>query len=77
MSQTAFTRLELEIPPPLIVGFGFLLNWFATRWAMIYSPASPFISALIIVSVPVWRGLGCICVRRLFIPGVPMRLLLW
>jgi protein-S-isoprenylcysteine O-methyltransferase Ste14 len=51
MSQTAFTRLELKIPPPVVVGVGGLLNWFATRWADdLFAAPCLLIGALVTVS---------------------------
>ena len=65
MSQTAFTRLELKIPPPVIVGVGGLLNWFATRWADdLFSAPWLLIGALVIVSSVVGLGGVLGCLRR-------------
>ena len=51
MSQSAFTRLELKIPPPVIVGFGGLLNWIANRWSGgLFAPPWLLIGTLLIVS---------------------------
>jgi len=51
MPRIRFNRLELKIPPPVIVGVGGLLNWFATHWATdLFSPPWLLIAALIVVS---------------------------
>ena len=74
MSQSAFTRLELKIPPPVIVAFGGLLNWFATRWANdLFSPPWLVISALILVSgaFGVAGVLGCIRCKTTVHPWSP------
>jgi protein-S-isoprenylcysteine O-methyltransferase Ste14 len=51
VSQPLFCRLELKIPPPLIICAGGLLNWVANRWSGgLFAPPWLLIGTLIIVS---------------------------
>jgi protein-S-isoprenylcysteine O-methyltransferase Ste14 len=74
MSRTRFNRLELKIPPPVIVCLGGLLNWFGTRWTdNLFSPPWLLIGALIIVSgvFGVAGVLGCIRCKTTVHPWSP------
>ena len=74
MPRIRFNRLELKIPPPVIVGVGGLLNWFATHWATdLFSPPWLLIAALIIVSgvFGVAGVLGCLRCKTTVHPWSP------
>ena len=74
MSRIAFTRLELKIPPPVIVGVGGLLNWFAARWADdLFSAPWLLIGALLVVSGIVGSAgvLGCLHCQTTVHPWSP------
>ncbi|MEL0223958.1 MAG: isoprenylcysteine carboxylmethyltransferase family protein [Gammaproteobacteria bacterium] len=74
MPRIRFNRLELKIPPPVIVGFGGLLNWFATHWATdLFSPPWLLIAALIVVSgvFGVAGVLGCLRCKTTVHPWNP------
>ena len=74
MPRIRFNRLELTIPPPVIVGVGGLLNWFATHWATdLFSPPWLLIAALIVVSgvFGVAGVLGCLRCKTTVHPWSP------
>ncbi|NCV51871.1 MAG: isoprenylcysteine carboxylmethyltransferase family protein [Gammaproteobacteria bacterium] len=74
MPRIRFNRLELKIPPPVIVGVGGLLNWFATHWATdLFSPPWLLIAALIVVSgvFGVAGVLGCLRSKTTVHPWSP------
>ena len=74
MQRIRFNRLELKIPPPVIVGVGGLLNWFATHWATdLFSPPWLLIAALIVVSgvFGVAGVLGCLRCKTTVHPWSP------
>ena len=74
MPRIRFNRLELKIPPPVIVGVGGLLNWFATHWATdLFSPPWLLIAALIVVSgvFGVAGVLGCLRCKTTVHPWSP------
>lgn len=74
MPRIRFNRLELKIPPPVIVGAGGLLNWFATPWATdLFSPPWLLIAALIFVSgvFGVAGVLGCLRCKTTVHPWSP------
>ena len=74
MPRIRFNRLELKIPPPVIVGVGGLLNWFATHWATdLFSPPWLLIAALIVVSgvFGVAAVLGCLRCKTTVHPWSP------
>ena len=74
MPRIRFNRLELRIPPPVIVCVGGLLNWFATPWADdLFSPPWLLIAALIIVSgvFGVAGVLGCLRCKTTVHPWSP------
>jgi protein-S-isoprenylcysteine O-methyltransferase Ste14 len=74
MPRIRFNRLELKIPPPVIVGVGGLLNWFATLWANdLFSPPWLLIAALIVVSgvFGVAGVLGCLRCKTTVHPWSP------
>ncbi|MEL0321647.1 MAG: isoprenylcysteine carboxylmethyltransferase family protein [Gammaproteobacteria bacterium] len=74
MPRIRFNRLELKIPPPVIVGVGGLLNWFATPWADdLFSPPWLLIAALIVVSgvFGVAGVLGCLRCKTTVHPWSP------
>jgi len=74
MPRIRFNRLELKIPPPVIVCVGGLLNWFATPWADdLFSPPWLLIAALIIVSgvFGVAGVLGCLRCKTTVHPWSP------
>ena len=74
MPRIRCNRLELKIPPPVIVGVGGLLNWFATHWATdLFSPPWLLIAALIVVSgvFGVAGVLGCLRCKTTVHPWSP------
>ena len=74
MPRIRFNRLELKIPPPVVVGVGGLLNWFATPWAdEIFSPPWLLIAALVVVSgvFGVAGVLGCLRCKTTVHPWSP------
>ena len=74
MPRIRFNRLELKIPPPVVVFVGGLLNWFATRWTdSLFSPPELVIGALIVVAgvVGVAGVLGCLRCKTTVHPWSP------
>ena len=74
MSRIRFNRLELKIPPPVVVFVGGLLNWFATRWTdSLFSPPELVIGALIVVAgvVGVAGVLACLRFKTTVHPWSP------
>ena len=74
MPRIRFNRLELKIPPPVIVGIGGLLNWFATHWVNdLFSPPWLLIAALMVVSgvIGVAGVLGCLRCKTTLHPWNP------
>ena len=74
MPRIRFNRLELKILPPVIVGVGGLLNWFATHWVNdLFSPPWLLIAALMVVSgvIGVAGVLGCLRCKTTLHPWNP------
>mgnify|MGYP000046828607 FL=1 len=74
MSRIRFDRLELKIPPPVVIFVGGLLNWFATRWTdSLFSPPWLVIGALIVVAgvVGVAGVLACLRFKTTVHPWSP------
>ena len=74
MSRIRFNRLELKIPPPVVIFVGGLLNWFATRWTdSLFSPPWLVIGALIVVAgvVGVAGVLACLRFKTTVHPWSP------
>ena len=74
MPRIRFNRLELKILPPVIVGVGGLLNWFATHWVNdLFSPPWLLIATLMVVSgvIGVAGVLGCLRCKTTLHPWNP------
>jgi protein-S-isoprenylcysteine O-methyltransferase Ste14 len=64
MSRIRFNRLELKIPPPVVVFVGGLLNWSATRWTdSLFSPPWLVIGVLVVVAGVVGVTGVLVCLR--------------
>ena len=74
MPRIRFNCLELKILPPVIVGVGGLLNWFATHWVNdLFSPPWLLIATLMVVSgvIGVAGVLGCLRCKTTLHPWNP------